>query len=289
MTDRKPDRLSALIRRFRVAAKVYPVEAASVADAEDPTRFANLFIVRQGRLDVDADGKGPAARIRGPALVYWPRGAPRGLAIRPDSGGTEFVSASVDTGGGGNPIALALPDLVTVPLDEAAPLQAVADLLLEEALSPRCGGGAVIDRLCEVVVIRLLRHLIEAGEAQTGLLAGLAHPNLSLAIVAIHEAPERPWRLEELAEVAAMSRTSFATTFRAVVGMTPGEYLSNWRLTLARIEIARRTPLKLVARKVGFSGPAALSRAFSRRYGHSPRQGRTPAGAGGDDRQASAV
>jgi AraC-like DNA-binding protein len=70
-----------------------------------------------------------------------------------------------------------------------------------------------------------------------------------------------------------MSRTHFANSFRKVVGMTPGEYLSSWRLTLARSEIANGAPLKVVASKIGFSSSAALSRAFSRRYGFSPREG----------------
>lgn len=284
MPNSRPDRLSALIRQFRIVAKVHPAGAPLSAACGDAESAPNLFIVRRGAVEV-VRGSGAAVRVDGPVLVYCPRGVPESLNVRPESEALEYVCASVETGGDRNPIALALPKIVTVPLDKVAPLQPVTDLLLEEALSPRCGGGAVIDRLCEVVVIRLLRHLIESGEAQAGLLAGLAHPNLSLAIVAIHEAPERPWRLADLAEVAAMSRTHFATTFREVVGTTPGEYLSAWRLTLARMEIARRTPLKIVARKVGFSGPAALSRAFSRRYGFSPRQAHKEAGPAGDDRR----
>jgi transcriptional regulator GlxA family with amidase domain len=176
-------------------------------------------------------------------------------------------------GGESNPIARALPNPVVISLAEAESLGAVTDMLLEEALSPRCGGRAVVDRLCEVVVIRLLRHAIEAGQAQPGLLAGLAHPNLSLAIVAIHDDPGRYWRLEDLAEVAGMSRTQFANTFRDVVGTTPGDYLSGWRLTLARTEIASGVPLKIVAGRIGFSSSAALSRAFSRRFGFTPREG----------------
>ncbi|MFD2205900.1 helix-turn-helix transcriptional regulator [Kiloniella antarctica] len=185
------------------------------------------------------------------------------------SGG--YVCAVVDTGGVANPIALALPDLVVVRLDRSKALEAVTNILLEEAHAPRCGGQAVIDRLCEIVVIRLLRHLIEAGDAEVGLLAGLAHPNLSLAIVAIHDNPARSFSLEELAEISAMSRTHFANSFRKSVGVTPGQYLSNWRLTLARMEISKGIPLKTIARRVGFSSPAALSRAFSRHYGVSPR------------------
>ena len=105
-----------------------------------------------------------------------------------------------------------------------------------------------------------------------GLVAGLAHPNLALAIVAMHDNPDKNWRLEDMADIAVMSRTHYANTFRNVVGVTPGGYLSEWRLTLARMEITKGIPLKAVAEKVGFSSSAALSRAFKRRYGISPRQ-----------------
>jgi AraC-like DNA-binding protein len=271
MQKKRPDRLSALIQRFRVEAKVLPVGISNAPKRREQLSTPNLFIVGQGSLNF-SDNRFPDLDGKAPVLVFFPRGAPPDFKVQTDTEDAECVCASVDTGGDSNPISLALPDVVTVPLEEAKPLQAVTDILLEEALAPRCGGRAVIDRLCEIVVIRLLRHLIESGKTKVGLVAGLAHPKLSLAIVAIHENPEKSWRLEDLAEIAAMSRTHFANTFRKIVGVTPGEYLSSWRLTLARMEIAKRTPLKTVVGKVGFSSSAALSRAFKRRYGVSPRQ-----------------
>ena len=271
MLMKRPDRLSALIRRFRIEAKVRPAGAGSAVEEPGILPGQNFFIADPDRLNFGHD-RGAEFDNQSPVLVYFPRGTLPDFNILCGDDGADHVCASVDTGGDANPIALALPDVVIVQLNEAEPLQAVADILLEEARAPRCGGRAVIDRLCEIVVIRLLRHLIEEGKTKVGLVAGLAHPNLSLAIVAIHDNPERNWRLEELADTAAMSRTHFANTFRNVVGVTPGEYLSSWRLTLARMEIAKGTSLKSVVGKVGFSSPAALSRAFKRRYGVSPRQ-----------------
>jgi len=271
MSKKRPDRLSALIQRFRIDARVHSVGLTNISDEPCGDATPNLFILGRGRF-IFSDRRLSDCDGQAPMLVFFPRGAPPGLSLRTDSAVTAYVCASVDTGADENPIALALPDVVVVPLDDAKPLKAVTDILLDEALAPRCGGGAVIDRLCEIVVIRLLRHLIEAGETKVGLVAGLAHPNLSLAIVAIHNDPDRNWHLEALAEVAGMSRTHFANIFRNVVGVTPGEYLSRWRLTLARMEIVKGTALKVVARKVGFSSSAALSRAFRRRYGVSPKQ-----------------
>ena len=272
MTTKRPDRLSALIQRFRIEATVRPANGSGDRRVANDGPAPNLFIVRRGELVFSDPRFGP---LSGPdsKLAFIPCGAPPDLRVRLNSMDAEFVCATVDMGGEANPIARALPELVVVPLAGADSLGAVADMLLEEARLPRCGSRAVIDRLCEVLVIRLLRHAIEAGQAKPGLLAGLAHPNLCLAVVAVHDSPGRNWRLEDLADVAGMSRTHFANSFRKVVGMTPGEYLSSWRLTLARSEIANGAPLKVVASKIGFSSSAALSRAFSRRYGFSPREG----------------
>jgi AraC-like DNA-binding protein len=268
MTTKRPDRLSTLIQRFRIEARVHAADA--FAENGPPP---NLFVVRRAEETPLPEKEHEALSDMDETLVFFPCGAPPEFRIRLTSSDAEFVCASVDMGGEANPIARALPNPVVISLAEAESLGAVTDMLVEEALSPRCGGRAVVDRLCEVVVIRLLRHAIEAGQAQPGLLAGLAHPNLSLAIVAIHDNPGRNWRLEDLAEVAGMSRTQFANTFRDVVGTTPGDYLSGWRLTLARTEIASGVPLKIVAGRIGFSSSAALSRAFSRRFGFTPREG----------------
>lgn len=263
MTAKRPDRLSTLIQRFRIDASVLSATGQAAP---------NLFIIRRGNLP-SLHGQYGDLSEAGPKLIFFPYAPPQDLQALLQAADAEFVCATVDMGGDANPIARALPNPVLVPLAEAEALGAVADILMEEALSPRCGGRAVVDRLCEVVVIRLLRHIIEAGQAEPGLLAGLAHPNLSLAIVAIHDGPGRNWRLEDLADVAGMSRTHFANSFRETVGVPPGEYLSGWRLTLARTEIAKGVPLKVVAGRIGFSSSAALSRAFSRRFGFTPREG----------------
>lgn len=260
----KFDRLSALIERFRVATRI------AVGVDASATAGANLFVLRRGRLRL-TDGADETL-FAAPTLIFFARGMQEKSRVTSDGTDVEFVAANVEAGGDSNPIAAALPPRVVVDLGRVPALAAVVDILVEEVVRPRCGGGAVLDRLCEVVVIRLLRHLIETGAARVGMLAGLAHPQLARAIVAMHENPARPWHLEDLAAVAGMSRTRFATTFRDVVGETPGEYLSNWRLALARTGMAKGLPAKAVARSVGFTSPAAFSRAYSRRFGHSPRQ-----------------
>ncbi|MEP3278163.1 MAG: AraC family transcriptional regulator [Stappiaceae bacterium] len=267
------DRLSVLIDRFRIRARVELGDGPPVTGVASQPR-ANLFLAprhhfhfkEEGALKSSLQGAHPNDRC----LVFLPGADHDQDEFVVTETGVDIVSAYVDIGGTDDPLALALPSFIALNLNDSEALYAIACILIEEVQAPRCGGEAVIDRLCEVMVIRLLRHAIETGGADAGLLAGLGHANLAHAIVAIHEQPGKSWNLEELAGQAGMSRTRFADAFRKTVGQTPGDYLSTWRLTLARIDLEKGMPLKTVARRVGFSSSAALSRAFSRRYGRPP-------------------
>lgn len=177
-------------------------------------------------------------------------------------------------GGAANPLRQALPDWVVIPmarLGESAPLLHV---LLEEATGDRCGRQLVLDRLFEVLLVQLLRELMSRDGLSAGVLAGLAHPKLRHALTAMHDEPARAWDLEALAEHAGMSRTSFANTFRAVVGQTPGQYLQGWRLALAGKLLQQGGSMRRVADAVGYADEASLSRAFKARHGLSPRDWR---------------
>ena len=107
---------------------------------------------------------------------------------------------------------------------------------------------------------------------ESGILLGLADARLARAITAIHKRPERTWSLEELAKLAGMSRARFAAHFRTVVGATPFDYLTDWRIDVAQGLLWRGEPLKLVAPCMGFQSSTAFSRAFSKRIGLSPTE-----------------
>lgn len=70
-----------------------------------------------------------------------------------------------------------------------------------------------------------------------------------------------------------MSRPRFAVHFRKVVGSTPFDYLTDWRIgTAAQAMLRKGESLKIVAPAVGYSGSTAFSRVFSDRVGLSPMQ-----------------
>ena len=122
----------------------------------------------------------------------------------------------------------------------------------------------------EYFLILLLRHLIDNGDMTDGLLAGLSDPRLGPAIVAMHQQPGRSWILDDLAHEAGMSRARFADHFRKIVGRTPIEYLTHWRMTVAQQLLQQGKPLKSVASAIGYDSPAALGRIFSKIFGQSP-------------------
>jgi AraC-like DNA-binding protein len=89
----------------------------------------------------------------------------------------------------------------------------------------------------------------------------------------MHGDPGHPWRLEDLARAAAMSRTSFALHFKQAVGVPPLTYLLNWRMSLAARALRQDgTPVATLARSVGYTSESSFSNAFKRAVGVAPRR-----------------
>ena len=156
-------------------------------------------------------------------------------------------------------------------------LQQSLDVLFAETDRLRCGHRVLADRLCEVVLLQLLRWLLDhpqQAQMPPGLLTGLADPQLSRTLTALHEAPGEPWSLAQMAQQAGMSRSAFAARFKAVVGDTPADYLAHWRLTLAQAHLRAGRSLKSIAHELGYANPSALSRVFAQKLGMSARDWR---------------
>ncbi len=78
--------------------------------------------------------------------------------------------------------------------------------------------------------------------------------------------------LQDLAERAGMSRSTFAQRFRETVGETPMEYLTSWRMLLPGDRLLNsRDALADTAVSLGYDSESAFSTAFKRVMGTSPR------------------
>jgi AraC-like DNA-binding protein len=161
-----------------------------------------------------------------------------------------------------------LPELVVVRGEHRLPM--LMQLLGEEALGSKPGREVVLQHLLEVLLIEAMRSSADLGD-NPGLLRGLSDERLAVAIRAMHAEPGRGWTVAELAREAALSRSGFHDRFQGAVGMAPMEYLTAWRLTLAK-DLLRKRELSVsaIARQVGYSSASAFSVAFVRSVGASP-------------------
>jgi AraC-like DNA-binding protein len=270
MTTPSPDRLNALLAQFSLSSRLFHAgPLCGIVDFDEPD-VGYLHVIRRGPLRVTHRHEGDFY-IDEPSVLFYPQ--PLGHRFMADAKtGADMVCASVKLSGGKtNPLASALPPIVALTLREVPSIAQSTALLFDEALEPKCGRQAVVDRLFEVVIIQLIRHLMATNVVNIGVLAGLAHPQLRHALVAMHEYPEQLWTIETLATKSAMSRSSFAVAFHEVVGIAPGDYLTGWRISLAKTKIKQGKSLKRIAMEVGYGSEVALSRAFSARVGMSAR------------------
>jgi AraC-like DNA-binding protein len=143
---------------------------------------------------------------------------------------------------------------------------------LAEVRSPRPGGAGVLAKLAEVLFIEVLRlHMSEPREGRTGWLAGLGDRLVGPALNALHARPAQAWTLEELARAVGTSRSVLAERFQRLVGSSPMQYLTQWRMLLAANLLCRSSaPLARIAEDVGYQTDTAFSRAFRREFGAPP-------------------
>jgi len=154
----------------------------------------------------------------------------------------------------------------------ATRLRGVLELVDNEAMADRPGRTVILERLLEVMLVEAIRDgASQASEGRTGLLAGLADPQLATALGAFHGEIRRGWTVAQLAAVAGMSRSVFAERFTRVVGLPPIDYVVHWRMAFAKdaLRFGRRR-LTDVAGDCGYRSVSAFSTAFRRTVGCSP-------------------
>jgi AraC-like DNA-binding protein len=166
----------------------------------------------------------------------------------------------------------ALPPVVHVRGEDAAQLRGLIERLYDEVVEDRIGAGFAINQHAQLLVLAVLRaYVTEAAELPAGWLRVLGDERLRPAVRVMHAEPGKPWRLEELARAAAMSRTSFAERFRAVAGVPPLTYLNGWRMLLAQRALQdSETRVGPLAVELGYTSESAFSNAFKREVGMSP-------------------
>jgi len=195
---------------------------------------------------------------------------------RPLPGGWDWVTVGVGEGGlvlvcgalaATHRHVMGLFDHLRAPLVEnvsgAVAFRDPFHRLLDELSAQRPGSKALADLLMKECLVELLRRICETGECREPWLVALENPHLSKAIGAMLDRPENRFTLEQLADVAGMSRASFAERFKKAFGRTAMDFLKELRLgRAARLLETTDLPVKTIAARVGFSSRSHFSRAF---------------------------
>lgn len=178
-----------------------------------------------------------------------------------------------------------LPSVIHVPgdVDHAALLRWAIERFGVEVRNTRPGRALMLNHLAPIMLLQVLRSYLATAEGDRNWLAALAEPRLSRALTAMQTAPARRWSLAGLAKAAGLSRAGFALSFKKWIGVTPIEYLTQWRIQLAcelLLDEGRR--IAEVAVEVGYESESAFSAAFTRIVGQRPgsyrRSARAPIG-----------
>ncbi|VVJ15813.1 Transcriptional regulator [Amycolatopsis camponoti] len=234
---------------------------------------------------IPSDGE-PVALGAGDAVLV-PHGSAHTLSSRPDAAGavpfetavpepdgrTEFLCGKYRLSRARrHPVLASLPEVVHIParVGGSPELRSAIDLLGAEVTSSRPGSATVLTGLLDLLLVYLIRVWL-AGNPGEGWPQALRDPAIAAALAALHENPEAPWRIEDLAAKAGLSRATLARRFTALTGRSPMAYLTWWRLTTAAGLLQDTDlPLPSIASKVGYGSPFAFSHAFKREFGAAP-------------------
>jgi AraC-like DNA-binding protein len=268
--------------------------------ASSPFQFAHFGMISRGNCWLSVEGVPDALPLAGgdcfllaPGSSYVLRDSPR---TRPRSFcevAPKQASQVIHYGGGGVPTTIVsgwfrfdpmsvkplkrlLPSLIVVKADQAQSLalNTTLNLLASEMADPAPGSELIVKRLADVLFIQCLRaHFATCSKTcKSGWLRAVFDPQVGVALKAMHEGAEHPWTVESLATACGMSRSAFALRFKELVGETPLEYLTSWRMQKA-VGMLKKGGKKLfeVAKSVGYDSDAAFSKAFKRTFGVAPR------------------
>ena len=169
-----------------------------------------------------------------------------------------------------------LPPIVHLPASshESPWFGATLQHLAAETMGDQPGSAAIVDRLAEVLFVQAMRSQIHSmlGSGSPSWLRAIADPQIGEALRLMHAEPERNWTVPTLADGVAMSRSAFADRFRKLVGETPMDHLTRWRMVRAAAMLRERRPVKMaaIASANGYESESSFGKVFKRIMKVSP-------------------
>jgi AraC-like DNA-binding protein len=133
------------------------------------------------------------------------------------------------------------------------------------------GQQTVLDRLLDVLLVLAMRASFQQSATAPKWFRASTDPRVGAALQAMHEDASRSWTVPELAALSGLSRATFARAFQESLGQAPMQYLTEWRMTLARDYLhSSESTLAQIADLTGYGSPYAFAAAFRRHHGQPP-------------------
>jgi AraC-like DNA-binding protein len=162
-------------------------------------------------------------------------------------------------------------DLSSVP----QALSAFEGIIAEQSLAT-AGSEAMTSALMTQCLVHLFRRLPSQDENALPWLMALQDERLARVIDMILDTPGDDYTVESLAEIAAMSRSSFAERFADYFGRSPMNFVNHVRMQhAAQLLAVGNMSIGEVARTIGYSSRSHFSRAFKDHSGLPPTEFRS--------------
>jgi AraC-like DNA-binding protein len=164
-----------------------------------------------------------------------------------------------------------LNETIILDFSDSPQMHYIFEQLIEECRSSGPASAAMMAALMNQCLIEILRRADEQADGSLPWLSALDDPRLAKVIETILDHPEQSYTLESLANIAAMSRSTFARHFEQCFARTPMDYLRDVRLRrAAQLLQVGGSSVDGVASKVGYASRSHFSHAFSEQFGRSP-------------------
>lgn len=298
------DVLAEVMSLLRTKGQLYGrVELSAPFGLEFPGGKGICLIVTRGSCFLGVDQR-PLVPLVGGDFVFLP--APKTYSLRssPEMRVRSVLEVTTEAafhrsrlithGGGGTPASVVagcftfaspesqllvkhLPPIIHLPA--AGPhathwFQSTLQFIAAETAQGLPGSAAIVDRLAEVLFVQAMRSRIQSSDlaGSPSWLRALGDPQIGEALRQMHAEPGRGWTVPDLARGVSMSRSAFAARFRELVGETPLDHLTQWRMVRAASMMREARPMKVaaIASAVGYESESSFGKVFRRVMGISP-------------------
>jgi len=173
-----------------------------------------------------------------------------------------------------HPFLKSFPNVIHIKKDDKNNftwLSTALDFIDYESMNRGPGAAAIINKLSEVTFIQSLRFYMKNNSVNTLFLSALNDKYIRKSIEEIHAYPGKKWKLEDLAKVSGLSRTVYAERFHKLTGVTPMNYVTQWRMEKAKKLLKDETiSVDEISQLVGYAASESFQKTFKKIIGITP-------------------